>query len=117
MRPRTIALLLLSSLLNAVLCVGAFLFGAFATDPAMQDVTMRIGYYVMNVIVLAAFVGIFGPWILALRSRNKNAVFLATLPVFLSVVAVLSFLLLDSWLQRTFAGNASLGFALGAALP
>ncbi len=114
MPPRTIALLILSSLLNAALCVAAFFFGLFATSPTMQDVTMRIGYYVVNVIVVAAFLAIFGPWVLALRKRNKSAVLMAALPAILIVLAVLSFLLLDSWLQRTFAGEASLGVALVA---
>jgi hypothetical protein len=100
---RRIVLLALSSLLNAVICVGSFLFGAFATNPEMQDVTMRIGYYVLNGIVVAAFFGTFGPWILVLRQQHKSALFLAILPTLLACIAILSFLTLDSWLQRTFS--------------
>ena len=101
--PRTIGLLVLASLLNAAIGVCSFLFAAFATDPEMQDVTMRIGYYVLNVSVVAAFAGVFGPWILALRDHNKSAIFFAALPALLTCVAILSFLTLDSWLQRTFS--------------
>jgi hypothetical protein len=100
---RRLALLTLSSLLNAAVCVGSFLFGAFATNPAMQDVTMRLGYYVLNAIAVAAFFGIFGPWVLVLRQQHNNAMFLAILPIFLACIAILSFLTLDSWLQRTFS--------------
>lgn len=103
MPPKTIALLVLSTLLNAAICACSFLFGAFATSPDMQDVTMRIGYYVLNVIVAAAFFGLFGPWILALKKHNKSAMFFAALPTLLACIAILSFLTLDSWLRRTFS--------------
>lgn len=103
MPPRSVALLISSNLLNAAIFLGSFLFGGFATNPDMQDVTMRIGYYVLNVIVAAAFVGIVAPWILTLRKRHKSAVFFALLPALLVFIAVLSFFTLDSWLQRTFS--------------
>jgi hypothetical protein len=64
---------------------------------------MRVGYYVLNVIVVAAFAGIFAPWILALRDHGKSALFFAALPTLLACLAILSFLTLDSWLQRTFS--------------
>lgn len=70
----------------------------------MQDVTMRMGYYVLNVIVVAAAVGMVGPWLLALRNRTKGAIFLTIFPTFLVCMAIVSFLTLDSWLQRTFSG-------------
>lgn len=99
---RKLGLLILSSLLNAAICAGSFIFQVFATSPEMQDVTMRIGYYVLNVIVVAALVGIFGPWLFARREQNKTAAFVAILPTLLVCIAILAFLTLDSWLQRTF---------------
>ncbi len=81
---KIVSLLILSSLLNAAICVGSFLFGAFATNPEMQDVTMRVGFYVLNVIVVAAFVGSFVPWIFALKKRHKGAINFATLPTLLA---------------------------------
>ena len=104
MRLRKIGLLILSSLLNAAICVGSFFVALFATNPEMQDVTMRIGYYVLNMIVVVAFACVFGPWVLALRTHGKSAIAVAALPTLLACTAVLSFLLLDSWLQRTFSG-------------
>jgi len=101
---RKIGLLILSSLLNAAICVGSLLVALFATNPEMQDVTMRIGYYVLNMIVVVAFACVFGPWVLALRTHDKSAMVVAALPTLLACTAILSFLLLDSWLQRTFSG-------------
>ena len=101
---KTIGLLILSSVLNAAVGVGCFLFSVFATGPELQDVTMRIGYYVLNGIVVAAVVGIFGPWYFALKNHSRIAMFLATLPILLTCLAIVSFLTLDSWLQRTFSG-------------
>ena len=103
MPPGTIALLILSSLLNAAICAGSFLFASFATNPEMQDVTMRIGYYVLNLISLTALAGIVAPWILAYRKRARSAAFFAMVPVLLVCLAIVSFLTLDSWLRRTFA--------------
>ena len=100
---RKLGLLIVSSLFNAAICFGSFVFQLFATSPETQDITMRVGYYVLNVIVVAALVGIFGPWLLARREQNKTAAFLAILPTLLVCVAILAFLTLDSWLQRTFA--------------
>ena len=102
MPPKTIAHLTLASVLNAVIGVGSFLFAGFATNPEMQDVTMRIGYYVFHGIIAAALIGVFGPWMLARRNRTKSAIFLSVLPALLVCLAVLAFLTLDSWLQRTF---------------
>ena len=47
--PKKAGVLIFWSVLNALIGVGSFLFGGFATNPEMQDVTMRIGYYVLNV--------------------------------------------------------------------
>ena len=88
---------------NAALCVVSFYVGVFATSPQMQDVTMRFGFYVINAIVVAAFAGIFAPWLFAFKNRHKSAIFFATLPAYLVCIAILLFLTLDSWLQRTFA--------------
>jgi hypothetical protein len=74
----------------------------FATSPDMDDVTMRVGFYVMNLITASSFAAIFVPWILAYRKRNKIATFIAILPVLLICFAILAFLTLDSWLNRTF---------------
>lgn len=104
MSPKTIALLTVSSLLNAAIGAGAFFFGIFATAPDMQDVTMRIGFYVVNGITVAAVVGVIAPWILARQERGTVAFIVAALPALLIVLAVLSFLTLDSWLNRTFGG-------------
>lgn len=101
---KTIVLLTVSSLFNAAIGAGAFFFGNFATAPDMQDVTMRIGFYVVNGIALAAAVGVIAPWILARQERGSAAVIVAALPAQLVILAVLSFLTLDSWLNRTFGG-------------
>ena len=63
---------------------------------------MRIGYYVLNVIVVVALVGIFGPWLFARREQNKTAAYVAILPTLFVCVAILAFLTFDSWLQRNF---------------
>ena len=81
----------------------SFWFGVFATNPHMQDVTMRIGFYVVNLISVTALAAIFAPWILALRKYNNTAVIFAILPTLLSCLAILAFLTLDSWLNRTFS--------------
>lgn len=103
MQPSKIVLLALSSLLNAAICFVSFWFAVFSTSPEMQDVTMRVGYYVVNAIFVVAFVGIVGPWFFAYRAHRKRAVFLAVLPTILVCIAILAFLLLDSWLQRNFS--------------
>jgi len=102
--PKTIILLTVSSLFNAAAGMAAFFFGNFATAPDMQDVTMRIGFYVVNGIAVAAVVGVIAPWILARQERKTAAFIAAALPALLVVLAVLSFLTLDSWLNRTFGG-------------
>lgn len=117
MKWRTKGLLLISSLVNAVICYFSFWIMVFATSPHMDDVTMRIGFYVMNLIVVSAFAAIFIPWILALRKHNKIAAFVALLPVMLIGLAMLAFLTLDSWLNRTFSSIEPLTFmaaSLGA---
>jgi hypothetical protein len=101
---KTIALLTVSSLLNAAIGAGAFFFGNFATAPDMQDVTMRVGFYVVNGIALAAVAGVIAPWVFARQARGTAAFGVAALPALLVVLAVLSFLTLDSWLNRTFGG-------------
>jgi hypothetical protein len=101
--PKKAGVLIFWSVLNALIGVGSFLFGGFATNPEMQDVTMRIGYYVLNVIVVASLVGVVGPWVFTLRGQPKIAIFVEILPTLLIVLAILSFLTLDSWLQRTFS--------------
>ncbi len=105
MQLKAVGLLALSSLLNIAIGASSFLFGGFATNPEMQDVTMRIGYYVLNLISMVAFVSIFLPWIFAHREHNKLAIFFAILPTLLTCLAILSFLLLDSWLKRTFTSE------------
>ncbi|MGI9404925.1 MAG: hypothetical protein ACR2O4_01025 [Hyphomicrobiaceae bacterium] len=106
MRRGTIALLILSSLLNSVLCASAFLFSQFATNPGMQDVTMRIGFYVLNLISMTALAGTIAPWIFASRKRNRGALVFAIAPAAMTCLAIVSFLTLDSWLRRTFSGRA-----------
>ena len=102
MRWKTKGLLLASSLLNAAICFFSFWTMVFATSPHMEDVTMRVGFYVVNLISVSALAAIFVPWILAYRHRNKIAAFVATLPVLLICLAIVAFLTLDSWLNRTF---------------
>ena len=115
----TKTLLSISSLLNATICYFAFWVMVFATSPHMGDVTMRIGFYVLNLIAAAALVAVFGPWILAHRNRNKIAIFVAVLPMLLFCLAVLAFLTLDSWLNKAFAmttvGAAPVAFWVEAA--
>ncbi|MGI9462654.1 MAG: hypothetical protein ACR2OM_01865 [Aestuariivirgaceae bacterium] len=102
MSGKTAILLVLSSLLNVAIAFAAFIVGGFATSPDMTDVTMRIGFYVMAIITITALTSIFAPWILAYRQRHKSALFVAVLPLLLGILAIVAFLLLDSWLQRTF---------------
>ena len=103
MRPVTKGLLVLSSVLNAALCLFVFFFALFATSPTMQDVTMRIGFYVLNAVALAAAVSVFTPWIYASKQDTKRAIFLSLLPFLLMCLAIVAFLTLDSWLNRTFS--------------
>jgi hypothetical protein len=95
-------LLVLSSLVNAGLGFYAFLVMAFATSPTMDDVTMRVGFYVLNAIILAAVAGVIGPWVCMARNNSRAALWFALAPVLLLCLAGLAFLLLDSWLNRTF---------------
>lgn len=101
---RLIGLLSFSSLLNAAIAVGAFFFRGFATDPEMDDVTMRVGYHVLSLICLAAIGGMFVPWVLAFKTRRRGALLFAMAPTVLICLAIVAFLTLDSWLRRTFAG-------------
>ncbi len=103
MGPRTMGLLVMSSVLNAAFCFFVLTFALFATSPAMDDVTMRIGFYVLNAVALAAAAAIFVPWIYVHNRNNRRALFFAFLPLLLMVLAALAFLMLDSWLNRTFA--------------
>lgn len=102
MQLKTILLLILAGVLNAALCAGTFFVQLFATSPEMDDVTMRIGYYVLNAISLLALAGIFAPWILTLGRHTKSATVFALLPLALTCLAIVAFLLFDSWLNRTF---------------
>lgn len=104
-------LLLVSSLLNALICYFSFWFMVFATSPHMDDVSMRIGFYVVNLITFSALAGVFAPWVLAYRNYNKSAAFCAVLPVLLICLAILAFLTLDSWLNRTFSSLSEPAFA------
>ncbi len=103
MQRKTVALLGLTSLLNATICFFTFVFGVFATSTDTSDVTMRIGFYVVNLIALTAIVGVFAPWVFAQKKHTKSAIFSAILPLTLTCLAVLLFLTLDSWLNRTFS--------------
>ena len=96
------ALLILSSLFNATLCFFSLVFGVFATSPDTSDVTMRIGFYVVNLIAVLALVGIFAPWVFTRKKQIKSAIAFATLPSVITCITVLLFLVLDSWLNRTF---------------
>lgn len=69
----------------------------------MDDVTMRVGFYVVNLITASALAAVFVPWILAYWKWSKIAVVVAILPVLLICLAILAFLTLDSWLNRTFS--------------
>jgi hypothetical protein len=104
MRVRTVVLLVLASLFNATIGAGAFLVALFATSPSMQDVTMRIGFYVLHLLTAVAAIGVVGPWILVSHQRSRAAAVVALLPALLTLLAVVAFLTLDSWLRRTFAG-------------
>jgi uncharacterized membrane-anchored protein len=109
-KPKTKGLLSISSLLNAAICYFSFWVMVFATSPEMNDVTMRVGFYVVNLITASALAAVFVPWILAQRKRSKIAVVIAMLPVLLIFLAILAFLTLDSWLNRTFANLSSAPF-------
>jgi hypothetical protein len=93
----------MSSVLNATLSFFVLVFALFATSPTMDDVSMRIGFYVLNTVALAAVAAVFLPWIFARKKDNRRAIFFATLPVLLLCLATLAFLTLDSWLNRTFS--------------
>ncbi len=88
----------------------------FATGPHISDVTMRIGFYVVNLITISALAAVFVPWLLAYRERNLGAVFIATLPMLLIFSAVLAFLTLDSWLNRTFSSTDSVRYFVASLL-
>lgn len=103
MQRKTIALLILSSLFNAALCFFSFVVGVFATSPDTSDVTMRVGFYAINLIALLALVGVFAPWIVTQKKHKKSAIAFAALPLLVSCITVLLFLVLDSWLNRTFS--------------
>ncbi len=103
MGPRTMGLLVMSSVLNAALSFFVLAFALLATSPAMDDVTMRIGFYVLNAVALSAAAAIFLPWIYVHKQNNRRALFFAFLPLLLMALAMLAFLTLDSWLNRTFA--------------
>ncbi len=114
MQPITKGLLVVSSLLNATISFVLFWFMIFATGPHMGDVTMRIGFYVVNAIIISAVIAVIAPWFLANRHHNRGAAFIALLPVLLIISAVLAFLTLDSWLNRTFSDAGSISFAAAA---
>lgn len=97
-------------MLNAALGFVLFWVMIFATGPHMSDVTMRIGFYVVNGIIISALTAVIVPWFLANRNRNRSAAFIALLPVLLIFCAVLAFLLLDSWLNKTFSDTGSIRF-------
>ena len=113
-KPITTGLLVVSSALNAALSFVLFWFMIFVTGPHMNDVTMRIGFYVVNAIIISALTAVIAPWILANRHHNRGAAFIALLPVLLIFTAVLAFLTLDSWLNRTFSDAGSISFAAAA---
>ena len=102
-RTRTVGLLVMSSALNAALGFFVLVFALFATSPSMDDVTMRIGFYVLNMIVVATAAAIVVPWFLARKHNNRRAVFISLLPLLLLCLAALAFLTLDSWVGRTFS--------------
>ncbi len=93
----------MSSVLNASLSFFVFAFALFATSPDMADVTMRIGFYVLNAIGIAGVVAVFMPWLFARKKDNRRAILFALLPVGLICLTLLGFLTLDSWLNRTFS--------------
>lgn len=65
---------------------------------------MRIGFYVVNFIALAAVAGVIAPWALIRRNRGPAAAIIGALPALLVCLVILLFLTLDSWLNRTFSG-------------
>ena len=81
MGSRTMGLLVMSSVLNAALSFFVLAFALFATSPAMDDVTMRIGFYVLNAVALAAAAAVFVPWIYVHKQSNRRALFFALLPL------------------------------------
>lgn len=93
----------MSSVLNAALSFFVFAFALYSTSPDMQDVTMRIGFYVLNAIALAAVAAVFAPWFFVRKQNNRRAIFFALLPVLLICLAIAGFVTLDSWLNRTFS--------------
>lgn len=103
MGARTLGLLVMSSVLNAALSFFVIVFALFATSPTMDDVSMRIGFYVLNGVAVAAVIAVFVPWFFARKQDNRRAIFFAALPVLLLCLATLAFLTLDSWLGRTFS--------------
>ena len=101
---KTKIVLAVSSLVNAAISFFSFWFMVFATSPTMDDVTMRVGFYVLNLICVTAGLAVMAPWVLAYRNRGRLAAFTAAAPVLLIILAVVAFATLDSWLNRTFAG-------------
>jgi len=101
--PKTVALLIASTLANVAICYSSFIFMVFATSPRTDDVTMRVGFYVLSAISAAAFAAVFAPWVFVHFRRRGIAALAAHLPAVLVVFAVAGFWLLDSWLNRTFS--------------
>jgi multidrug transporter EmrE-like cation transporter len=102
MSAKTLGCLVMSSVLNAALGFFIFAFALFATSPTMADVTMRVGFYVVNAIGVSAVAAVFLPWVFIRRKDTSKAVLFALLPAGLICLALLGFLTLDSWLNRTF---------------
>lgn len=102
MSLKTNVLLVLSSLGNGAIGFIAFWFMVFATSANTSDATMRVGFYVVNGIVLASIIGVIAPWLLAAKGRRRAAAFFVLLPILGVILASVAFLLLDSWIQRTF---------------
>ena len=97
------ALLILSNLINAGLGFFAFVIMGFATSPNDEDVTMRVGFYVLNAVIIAAVASVIMPWICTAREHPRRALLFSLLPVLLLSVTAIAFLLLDNWLNRTFS--------------
>ena len=102
MRTETLGLLVMSSALNAALGFFVLVFAEYSTGPDMADFTLRIGFYVLNAVAVAAAAAVFLPWFFTRKNHTRRAVFFASLPFVTLLIALVVFLTLGSWLNGTF---------------
>ena len=103
MQAKTLAFLVMSSVLNAAFGFFMFAFAQFAASSALEGVPPRAGFYVLGAIAVSAAAAVFLPWILVKRHRAEAAKLFALLPLALLVLAALAFVIAGGWPGRIFS--------------